>query len=206
MTPKYVQHRSTNRSKMHSGGVLRPLGASSPGLSWGLLGRSWLDFWAPRGAKRPPEALLDRILVDFGTPGPSKNLKKCCTVVKNQGFRAFVRKPEKAPKWSPKLAPSWPKLTPIWPKLAPSWPKLARSWPKFVPSWLKLGPSWFQVGLSWLREAQVGPTWPQVGSSWPQDGPSWPPEASKKLQVGSNIVEIGATGERSRRSNLLTKR
>ena len=70
-----------------------------------------------------------------------------------------------------------------------------------------MDPSWPKLAFVGSGKPKGAELWPQVGSSWPQDGPSWPPEASKKLQVGLNlaqiglpaaaILEIGATGERS---------
>ena len=71
---------------------------------------------APRGPKQPQATrsfIFDRFgspfRLDFGSPGASKNSKKCRTVVKNQGFRGFARGARKRQKMSQFCPPARPK-------------------------------------------------------------------------------------------------
>ena len=81
----------------------------------------------PRAAKRPPGAILERFWCDFGPPGTSKKPNKCCTVVKNQGFRDFRPALEKERPKSRKGAPGdaniEPRAAPRGAKSAPRRPQ-----------------------------------------------------------------------------------
>jgi len=104
-----------------------------PGASWGPLGRHPGAQEPPRAPQKRPESppraaksaprapqeapsspkrLGALFLIDLGAPSGSilrarearKNMKKCRTVVKNQGFRGFARGGRKSPK-KPKKGP-----------------------------------------------------------------------------------------------------
>ena len=132
------------------------------------------------------------MLVPFWTPGSSKNLKKCCTVSKNQGFRisprAFKKRPKKSPPGGqndpqerpgrsqerPKRPQDGPKTAPNAARSAPRGAKTAPRAPKSLGRCSKNFGSVLQgrPGAPKTRQEPFGrPSGPILASFWESPGP-----------------------------------
>ena len=137
---------------------------------WALLAKKGSSSWAP-GSVGLPEASRERFWSDFGSPDPSKNNEKCCTVIKNQGFRDFSPGTNKFPKKHQIEAQRLPQESPEGPKSAPGSPK---------------------VRSRTAREAQKG------AQAAPGEGPGdqnasqnrYPKKVTKRMRKGGSTVRI----------------
>ena len=128
-----------------------------------------------RGAQTRQGPISKRFWADFGAPGTSKNLKKCCTVDDFQGFRDFAREPsteaQKAPKGAPREAQMSPRRAPGGPRSGPRAPKTAPRGARSAPRGAQDHPGAPQERTQGApsrpdasREPFGSPFWPHLGA------------------------------------------